>query len=149
MIIKHIGRVSGALLAAAFMSTVLVAPASAAPQGDHDDPPDRVGDGVCNVYGSHGELCLYYFSNRNGSLLDLYDSDEDLENDEFLSPGPGHGQSVTNNVESVWNRDRRHSWRLCTEPDGDGDCMVVRPNRVINRLPSNFRNNVESAYLLD
>jgi hypothetical protein len=62
-------------------------------------------NGVCEP----GEFCLYYFSNRTGSVSDFNGSVSNYGATqptcyEFRGPGAGQGQCVKNNAMSVWNR---------------------------------------------
>lgn len=55
-----------------------------------------------------GEVCLYYNSNHEGSLVDFAGSVRDYGTGagciKFISAGSGRGQCVKNNAASVWNR---------------------------------------------
>ncbi|GAA1636608.1 M23 family metallopeptidase [Catellatospora bangladeshensis] len=61
-------------------------------------------NGVCE----DGEVCLYYNSNHEGSLVDFSGSVRDYGTGAgcvtFISAGSGRGQCVKNNAASVWNR---------------------------------------------
>ncbi len=57
-------------------------------------------NGVCES----GEFCLYYNSDRTGSLSDFTGSISDYGTYKFRSAGAGQGQLVKNNAASVRNR---------------------------------------------
>lgn len=62
-------------------------------------------DGVCD----DGEFCLYYLSNRGGSVSDFTTSISNYGATqptcyEFKGPGAGQGECVKNNAMSAWNR---------------------------------------------
>lgn len=61
-------------------------------------------NGVCES----GEVCLYYNSNHQGSLVDFTGSIRTYGTGssciKYVSPGAGRGQCVKNNAASVWNR---------------------------------------------
>jgi murein DD-endopeptidase MepM/ murein hydrolase activator NlpD len=61
-------------------------------------------NGVCE----DGEVCLYYNSDNQGSLVDFSGSVKDYGTGAdcitFISSGSGRGQCVKNNAASVWNR---------------------------------------------
>lgn len=102
-------------------------------------------NGVCNV----GEVCLYYLhSPIFGSLYDAVHNDPNLFDNQFISPGLGHGAVVGNNAEFVWNRDPRISVRVCTGLNNTGICGVVLPNQSGNFTPT-FKNRVQSFSWLD
>src|SRR3954454_12353952 len=57
-------------------------------------------DGDCD----YGDFCLYYNSNRHGSLWDTDSYDRNLRNNYFVSNGGGQDRKVTNDSASYWNR---------------------------------------------
>lgn len=61
-------------------------------------------NGVCES----GEVCLYFNSNHQGSLVDLSGSNKTYGTGasciKFVSRGNGRGRCVKNNAASVWNR---------------------------------------------
>ena len=61
-------------------------------------------NGVCE----DGEVCLYFNSNHEGSLVDFAGSVRDYGTGadcvKFISAGNGRGQCAKNNAASVWNR---------------------------------------------
>jgi murein DD-endopeptidase MepM/ murein hydrolase activator NlpD len=61
-------------------------------------------NGVCE----DGEVCLYFNSDNEGSLVDFSGSVKDYGTGadcvKFISAGNGRGQCVKNNAASVWNR---------------------------------------------
>lgn len=61
-------------------------------------------NGVCE----DGEICLYFNSDTQGSLVDFVGSVKDYGTGadciKFVGPGNGRGQCVKNNAASVWNR---------------------------------------------
>ncbi|GAB1511413.1 peptidase inhibitor family I36 protein [Actinophytocola sp. KF-1] len=61
-------------------------------------------NGVCES----GEVCLYYNSDNQGSLVDFSGSVKDYGTGtdcvKFVGSGSGRGQCVKNNAASVWNR---------------------------------------------
>lgn len=94
---RRLGALSGIVLATAFSSIALAAPAQAS----------TTRNGVCDP----GEFCLYYNSNRGGSVSDFTSSIPNYGSSlpgcyVFLGPGAGRGLCVKNNAASVWNRTR-------------------------------------------
>ncbi|MGH3663519.1 MAG: M23 family metallopeptidase [Micromonosporaceae bacterium] len=89
-------KVVFAALAAALLSGTFIAasPAQAA----------TARNGVCE----DGEVCLYYNSNHEGSLVDFNGSIQDYGTGAgcvtFVSSGNGQGQCVKNNAAAAWNR---------------------------------------------
>lgn len=86
-------KVVFAALGAVLLTGMAVQPAQAAAR-----------NGVCES----GEVCLYFNSNHEGSLVDFagsvksYGTGTDCV--KFISSGNGRGQCVKNNAASVWNR---------------------------------------------
>jgi len=84
-----------AALGAALLGSVIAAPPAQAATARN---------GVCE----DGEVCLYFNSNHEGSLVDFSGSVKDYgagaDCVKFISPGSGRGQCVKNNAASVWNR---------------------------------------------
>jgi hypothetical protein len=82
-------------LGAALLGVIMAAPPAQAATARN---------GVCES----GEVCLYYNSNHEGSLVDFngsvssYGTGSDCI--KFVGPGNGRGQCVKNNAASVWNR---------------------------------------------
>ncbi|WP_117212421.1 peptidase inhibitor family I36 protein [Allorhizocola rhizosphaerae] len=148
----------------------LAAPAAAAPTGGGTDandsstitvtvpeatkvpqPAARTGimgseDGICHQYNNgFGDLCLWYFQDFGGSLIDLFIQDCNLSDDTYITPGGGQGQTVANNAESDWNYDLVHTARLWTGANCTGTWGDVAPGTGGNLSPT-FRNNVEGFY---
>jgi hypothetical protein len=99
IIVDFIVKVSRLGLAAALVTTGLVVTAPAGPASA------AARDGRCDS----GEFCLYYLSDRSGSVSDFTTSIPDYGASqptcyEFRGPGAGQYQCVKNNAMSVWNR---------------------------------------------
>jgi hypothetical protein len=129
-------------------STITVA----APQPVKDPQPAvRTGimgseDGVCHQYSNgFGDLCLWYFQDFGGSLIDLFVQDCNLSDDTFITSGAGQGQTVANNSESDWNYDLVHTARIWTGANCTGTWGDVAPGTGGNLNPI-FRNNIEGFY---
>lgn len=115
----HLTAVTAAVALAAAGLVGLTAPASAATpdkpglNGDSlSSSPEKLGaragkDGVCDT----GELCLYYWQNREGAMLDLYLSEADFSGDILRGGGLGNGGSADNNTRSYLSRDIYY-WRV-------------------------------------
>lgn len=87
--------VFAALGAALLVGTAIAAPTARAATARN---------GVCES----GEVCLYYNSNHQGSLVDFRGSIKNYGTGsscvKYISRGNGRGQCVKNNAASVWNR---------------------------------------------
>jgi hypothetical protein len=95
----------------------LVAPASPAAAA-------TARNGVCES----GEFCLYYLSNRTGSVSDFTGSVRNYGSSqpscyEFRGPGAGQGQCVKNNAMSVWNRSS-HAVTVYSESNYQGSSQT-------------------------
>lgn len=91
----RLGALSGLVLATALSGVALATPAQAA----------TTRNGVCDP----GEFCLYYNSNRAGSVSDFTSSIANYGSSQpgcyvFVGSGAGRGLCVKNNAASVWNR---------------------------------------------
>jgi hypothetical protein len=103
-------------------------------------------DGFCNAYADRtGDLCLWYFQNYQGSYVDFYSNDSNLNDNVFLSPGTGQGANAANNSESDWNYDSTYTAWVCTEINYGGLCGPIPPNSGGN-FNDSYRNNVASLY---
>ncbi len=103
-------------------------------------------DGVCHQYSNgFGDLCLWYYQDITGSLIDLFVNDCNLSDDTFITSGAGQGTTVANNAESDWNYDLVHTARLWTGSNCTGTWGDVSPGTGGN-LNGSFRNNVEGFY---
>lgn len=87
-----------AALGAALLSATVMTVAAPAAQAAN------ARNGVCE----DGEVCLYYNSSHEGSLVDIKGSIKTYGTGgncvKFISRGNGRGQCVKNNTASVWNR---------------------------------------------
>lgn len=87
-----------AALGAAVLSTIVInAPTAQAATAQN---------GMCES----GEVCLYYNSDQQGSMVDLVGGHKDYGSNtstciKFITAGAGRGQCVKNNAASVWNRE--------------------------------------------
>ncbi len=63
-------------------------------------PAGATKDGRCDS----GDGCLYYNSNRGGSLIDYRTAISNFGGDRFISSGPGRALLVKNNAASAMNR---------------------------------------------
>lgn len=130
------GSIAAAALAVAVAAVTIAgsaAPATADQGAKHRRATGK--NGICEV----GELCLYYFQNYQGPVLDLYLSDYNFSDDHF----PGTGTLADNNTESFWNRDT-YTWRVYTGANGSGSVGCIRPGAFGN-LSTTFRNTISSA----
>ncbi|MFD2420351.1 peptidase inhibitor family I36 protein [Amycolatopsis pigmentata] len=89
-------------IAAGLFGMASVLPADAA------ESPAAARDGVCDP----GEFCYYWGLDQFGSVSDFTVSVSNYGTVEpscydFKGPGPGQGQCIKNNAESVWNRSSR------------------------------------------
>src|SRR4051812_9489805 len=96
---KKITRIALAVLAASGLSVAVPATSASAATARN---------GVCEA----GEFCLYYFSNKAGSVSDFSASVSNYGSSqptcyEFRGAGVGQGECVKNNAMSVWNRSSR------------------------------------------
>ncbi|MET8760072.1 peptidase inhibitor family I36 protein [Lentzea sp. NPDC004782] len=95
---KKITMIASALAMAASVAVPVAAQADVSV-----DPQPR--NGICEV----GEFCLYYLSNRGGSVSDFNTSIPGYGSSqptcyEFRGPGAGQGLCVWHNAMSAWNR---------------------------------------------
>ncbi|WP_157475210.1 peptidase inhibitor family I36 protein [Parafrankia sp. EUN1f] len=103
-------------------------------------------NGICQTFSDGtGELCMWYFVNSTGSMLDLWDQDSNLNDNVFLTDDVGKGQTVGNNFESTRNTDSIYSAVLCDNPGFTGPTTTIAPNSGTGDLGT-LRNRVESEY---
>lgn len=141
----RIGVVSAGVVAGLAAGLAAAMPAAGAP-GVRPDLGGAAGgaavaghlDGQCDP----GDLCLWYGA-FEGSVADFYNSDGDLNDNVFLSPGAGQGTVVANNSESARNYDSSWTAWLCTGTSGQGMCVAVRPNHSV-LLSGDIQDGVES-----
>jgi hypothetical protein len=108
--------------------------------------PNLTTGDACSAYSDgHGDLCMWYFSNYNGSNTGFLRSDYNLNDDHFVSAGSGQNSLVTNNAESVWNYDHYTTAYVATSPGFTGSIGYIRPWTGGN-FSSTYSNNVESLY---
>jgi hypothetical protein len=101
-------------------------------------------DGACNsLANGDGDFCLWFSTNFVGSLADYFNSDTNLSNNTFLTPGLGLGEVVANNAESALNADTELSVVVFTGAGFSGTGGMVAPRGFGNFNPT-FVNNVES-----
>jgi Peptidase inhibitor family I36 len=101
-------------------------------------------DGACNSEtNGDGDFCLWFSTNFVGSLSDYFNSDPNLGDNRFLTPGLGLGQVVANDSESALNADTRLSVVVFTGVNGSGAGGTVAP-RAFGNFNASFVNNVES-----
>ena len=97
-------------------------------------------DGDCD----YGDFCLYYNSNRHGSLWDTDSYDRNLRNNYFVSDGAGQDRKVTNDSASYWNRSDYDVY-VCKSTSFNGGCTWLGAGSHGN-FPGSWKNNVESLY---
>lgn len=101
-------------------------------------------DGACNSEANgDGDFCLWFSTNFVGSLSDFFNSDTNLGNNNFLTPGLGLGSPVANNAESALNADTSLSVLVFTGTGFTGAGGLVSP-RQFGNFNTTFVNNVES-----
>lgn len=101
-------------------------------------------DGACNSEtNGDGDFCLWFSTNFVGSLSDFFNSDANLSNNTFLTPGLGLGSVVANNAESGLNADSNLSVIVFTGVNGTGSAGLINPRQFGNFNPT-FTNNIES-----
>jgi hypothetical protein len=87
-----------------------------------------------------GEFGLYLGTGSTGTVLDLYFSDSDFNNDNF----PGTSIPAANNTESYRNRDT-YWWHVFTGPSYTGSHGCV-PSGYVGDASATYKDNIESAY---
>lgn len=129
-------------IAAALFGVVGVLPAAATSA----QSPATARDGVCDP----GEFCYYWGANQFGSVSDFtmsvgnYGTTEPTCFD-FKGPGPGQGQCIKNNAESVWNRSSRSVTVFFNSGFG-GHPQTFAPGAVDNLDSTLFNNNASHRF---
>jgi hypothetical protein len=103
-------------------------------------------DGACNLPSStnpDGDFCLWFGANLVGSLSDFFNSDSNLSNNMYLTPGLGLGAPVANNSESAMDADSNLSVIVFTGTGFSGTGGVISPRQTGN-FNTTFADNVES-----
>jgi hypothetical protein len=89
-------------------------------------------DGFCDFNPSLGELCLSTaYPWTEGSIADFVFGDCNLNDNVFLSPGPGQGQVVGGNIRAAINWDTNYAAQLFTQPNCQGDYSLLPPGNSI------------------
>jgi hypothetical protein len=84
-------------------------------------PGGRIGkNGVCEV----SELCLYFFQDRGGAFLDLFNSDPDFSDDVLRGGGTGNLSNANNNTRSILSRESSVYWRVYNEVNYTGNLIL-------------------------
>jgi hypothetical protein len=104
-------------------------------------------NGICEA----GEICLYYLTNRTGSVSDFSGSIANYGATqptcyEFRGSGFGQGQCVKNNAESVWNRSS-HSIRVYFNSNYGGASQLFASGQAANLNSTLFDNNASHKVL--
>jgi len=142
---------TAAASASSDQSATLPARSGATPNGAQRQgapAPSHVGtahqDGSCDQYSNgHGDFCLYYLDNYQGSFSDFYTNDDNLWDNYFLTSGSGRGRVVANNARSYWNRDLICTVWVYTGSYYTGNGGRVTPGEYDN-FNTTYRDNVES-----
>jgi hypothetical protein len=101
-------------------------------------------DGACNsAANGDGDMCFWFSTNFVGSLSDFFNSDGNLSDNTFLTPGLGLGAPVANNSESGLNADSNLSVFVFTGANGTGSGGFISP-RQFGNFNTTFVNNIES-----
>lgn len=126
---------AGIAVSAAMIGTVVLtaqSPASAA----------TARNGVCES----GEICIYYNSDRGGSVSDFTTGVPNWGTGDncyvFKGPGLGQGFCMWDNNASFWNRTSR-SVNVCTNTSYTGTCRTISPGAYGN-FGAALKNNGES-----
>ncbi|MEV0396312.1 CHAP domain-containing protein [Polymorphospora rubra] len=137
-IVRAIGTLGAAVLAATLGILVVAAPARAAAR-----------DGVCDS----GEFCYYYNSDHAGSISDHTGSLADYGTTqpscyEFRGAGNGQGQCIKNNAAAAWNR-TSSTVRVYYNSNYDGSYahQDLAPGAKVN-LNATLKNNNASHQLI-
>ena len=105
-------------------------------------------NGVCET----GEFCLYYLSNRSGSVSDFNGSIPDYGASqptcyEFKGPGAGQGQCVKNNAASAWNRTTANRVTVYVNSNYQGQGDLFQPGEGRNLIPALVNNNASHRFV--
>lgn len=137
--LKRMGRVGVAAMALS-ASMLVVAPAT-------DAAAATAHNGVCES----GEFCLYYLTDRSGSVSDFSGSIADYGATqpscyEFRGVGAGQGLCVKNNAESVWNRSS-HAVRVYFHSSYGGASQLFAAGEIGDLNATLFINNASHKFL--
>lgn len=90
-------------------------------------------DGFCDFNDSLGELCVSSAAVwTNGSIADFVFGDCNLNDNVFLSSGPGQGQVVGGNMKGAINWDTGYAAQFFTQPNCQGEFSFLPPGNVIS-----------------
>ncbi|MCX4982713.1 hypothetical protein [Streptomyces sp. NBC_00572] len=108
---------------------VTAAPASAASKDGHLD---------------YNEFSLNWEDTQGGAWTDFQYDESLLNNDRFVTPGPGSGAVVDNNAESYFNFGSR-TWYVYTGAEAKGVEGWI-PADLMGNFSTTFKNQVSSIY---